>query len=66
MPWDKFVKKKNKILQSISQYVKSFEITMFSYWFSWFFKIIDGYLCFFTLNILFDEVERGLGHEKNC
>ena len=28
------------------------------------FLIINIYQCFFALNILFDEVERGLGHEK--
>ena len=30
----------------------------------YFFRIIKVYQCFFTLNILFDEVGRGLGHEK--
>ena len=30
--------------------------------FSWFFRIISFYQHFFTLNILFNEVYRGLGH----
>ena len=30
-----------------------------------YFVIINVYQCFFTLNILFDEVVRGLGHGKN-
>ena len=29
------------------------------------FRINNVYQSFFTLNILFDEVDRGLGHEKN-
>ena len=29
------------------------------------FRISNVYQSFFTLNILFDEVDRGLGHEKN-
>ena len=37
---------------------------MFSWWFNWFFGITNVYQCLFTLNILFDEVNRGLGHEK--
>ena len=42
-----------------------FRITRFSYvWFSWYFRIINIYKCFFTLNILFDEVDRGLGYER--
>ena len=28
------------------------------------FRIINVYQCFVTLNILFDEVNRELGHEK--
>ena len=28
------------------------------------FLIINIYQCFFALNILFDEVDRGLGHKK--
>ena len=28
------------------------------------FRIINVYKCFLTLNILLDEVNRGLGHEK--
>ena len=27
------------------------------------FRIINVYQCFFTVKILFDEVDRGLGHE---
>ena len=31
------------------------------------FRIINVYQCFFTVKILFDEVDRGLGHElDNC
>ena len=37
---------------------------MFSWWFNWFFGITNVYQCLFTLNILFDEVNRGRGHEK--
>ena len=37
---------------------------MFGWWFSWFFRIANVYQCFFTLNILFDEVDSELEHEK--
>ena len=36
---------------------------MSSWRFSWF-RIINDNQCFFTLNLLFNEVDRGLGHEK--
>ena len=37
---------------------------MFSWWFNWFFRFINVYQCFFALNSLFDEVDRGPGHER--
>ena len=43
---------------------KFFRIAMFSWWFSWFYGTVNVYWCFLTLNILFDEVDRGLRHEK--
>ena len=64
LPRNKFEKKKKNILQNILQYTNCFGIAMFSWWFSWFFRNINVYQCLFTLNILFDEVDRGLGHEK--
>ena len=41
-----------------------FKTTMFSWWISWFFRIVNVYRCLFTFNILFDEGSRGLRHEK--
>ena len=41
-----------------------FRITMFSWWCTWCFGIINIYQCFVTLNILFDEVDKGLWPEK--
>ena len=38
--------------------------TGFSWWFSWFFRIINVNQWLFTLNVLFDEVDRELEHEK--
>ena len=63
-PSGKFVKKKKKLLQNILQQAKFFRITMFSGWFRWFLRIINRCQCFFTLNVLFDEVGRRLEHEK--
>ena len=37
-------------------------ITMFSWWFSLFFRIIDVFQCFITLSVLFYEVDKGLKH----
>ena len=37
---------------------------MSDWWFSWFFRIANVYQCFFALNILFDEVDSELEHEK--
>ena len=61
--WDKFVQKKI-ISQKDSYYAKHFRIIMFSWLFSWFCRTINVYQCFFTLNILLDKVDRGLGHGK--
>ena len=58
MPWDKFAKKKKTFCKTFCR------ITMLSWWFSWFFRIIHVYQCFITLSILFDEVDSGLKHWK--
>ena len=34
---------------------KFFSITIFSWWFSWFFRIANVYQCYFILNILCDD-----------
>ena len=39
-------------------------IITFSWWFSWFFRIKNVHYCFLILNVLFNEVDRGIGHEK--
>ena len=44
--------------------MQNFQIKMFTRWFTWFFRIFNVYQCFFILNILFDEVNKGLRHEK--
>ena len=62
LPWDKFVKKKI-ILQNILWYAKGFRITMFSWSFSWFFRMINVRQYFFEINVLLDGVDMGLGHE---
>ena len=57
MPWDKFVKKKNCSTQTflelqclVDDLVDFLELSMCQ--------------CFIILNILFDEVDKGLKHEK--
>ena len=62
-PWDKFVKKKT-FCKTFPSKRNFFRITMFSWWFSWFFRVLNVYQCFFTLNTLFNEVDRRLGHGK--
>ena len=37
---------------------------MFRWWFNWLFVITNIYQFFFTLNILSDENDKGLRHEK--
>ena len=44
---------------------KVFRITMFSWQFCWLFRIINVHQYFFTFDILFDEMDRGLRHEKS-
>ena len=54
-----FCQKKQNILPN-----KSLRITMFSWWFSWFFSIVNVYQYFSTSNMLFNKIGRGLEHEK--
>ena len=57
---------KKNTSQITSQYVKPFRAIqslndLIWFFFSiWFLRIINAYQCFFTLNILFDEVDKGL------
>ena len=57
------LREKKNILPNISEYA-SHNVTTFSCWFSLFFRVLYVYQCFITLRILFDEVDRGLGHEN--
>ena len=57
LPGDKFVKKKitfRKIFHSMWNF---FRIRIFSWLFSWFFRVINVYQFSFTLNMLFDKVD---------
>ena len=51
-------------MQKIWKYLVVCKVFRTVSWFSWFFRIINVYQCFFTLDILFDRVNRGLGNEK--
>ena len=64
LPCNKFVNKK-KYLKKYFVAAKLFRITMFSWWFSWFFRILNFYQIFFTVGIVFDEVDKELGHERH-
>ena len=60
------MKKKKNISQNISLYPKFLELQCLVDDLVDSLRIINVYQCLFILNMLFDEVERGLGHEAFC